>query len=69
MLTEKEKIILKKYDNLLRKLDIALPFLCADSEDVLRMDIYHYFGKMNTDAAKLIIDKMEKLKEEYNKQN
>jgi len=50
-------------------LDIALPFLCADSEDVLRMDIYHYFGKMNTDAAKLIIDKMEKLKEEYNKQN
>ncbi len=69
MLSEKEKEILKKYDNLLRKLDIALPFLCADSEEVLKMDIYHYLRKMNTHAAKLIIDEMEMLKEEYNKQN
>ena len=64
-----EKKILKKYDNLLRKLYIALPFLCTDSENVLRMDIYHYFSKMNTNAAKSIIDEMEKLKEEYFKQN
>lgn len=63
MCTENE--IKERYNDLMHRLDMCLPYLGGCSDDILDMDLYHYFDKINIQSVKGIFNELECLYNDY----